>query len=138
LTDRECHLLRTCFLAAGVKPPTFILTGDKMTKEKPNNPVSDKEIFIDCSCGCSVLKITQWEQDGDIDDGDVYISHYITSWNAMQGSFIQRFLERMKILFTIARGKEYYFFDLILSSEEKVRKFKEQVARLDESKTIFK
>ena len=88
---------------------------------------------LKCSCGCSSLEVDYWDDD----DGFIFLSHKISSWRALQGSFLTRLKDRLKILWSIAIGKEYYFYEIVLDSREKVVEFKNFVAKIDENRATY-
>lgn len=89
-------------------------------------------MFLECDCGCSFLKIEYW------DDGDsINISHNIPSWFALQINTWDRFKKTIKILWCIIRGKEYRFYEICLDTKSEVKKFKDFVKNIDESKLIY-
>lgn len=53
----------------------------------------------------------------DEDDGWVYFSTFIASFYAGQSSFVSRWVERFKMVFTILRGREYEFEEIVLDRE---------------------
>jgi hypothetical protein len=47
----------------------------------------------------------------------VYFSTFIASFYAGQSSFVSRWVERFKMVFTILRGREYEFEEIVLDRE---------------------
>ena len=99
--------------------------------ENPVN-VNRHEMFLECDCGCSFLKIDYWE-----DDGNVIISHNVPSWYALQTNTWDRFKKAVEIIWYIIRGKEYRFYEICLNTKSKIKEFKEFVKNIDESKLIY-
>ena len=79
---------------------------------------------IECSCGCSELVFDQWT-----DDGLSFISLVIPAWYA---SGYTGFKKALKIMWSIVRGKEYSFYEIIIEDNDTLRRFKEFVANMKE------
>ena len=88
-------------------------------------------INIECSCGCSSLAIEQWQ--GEDGPEEIYISHKISSFYALQKPGKTKFKEALKIIWYILRGKEYYFYEVILNSKDQILGLKKAIAQLDEN-----
>jgi hypothetical protein len=87
-------------------------------------------IYVNCDCGCSSLEIGQFkEKEG---YSEVFISHKTDSFYSHQRPGLNRFKEMVKMIWYILRGKEYYFYEVILSSREQIIAFKKSVAELKE------
>jgi hypothetical protein len=85
----------------------------------------EKEILIRCSCGCSILSIEQEKE-----DGVVIISHYIASFYSLQEGFLFKLKEMLKAIFSIFLGKEYRFYEIVLTDLKDVQKLKNAVSTL--------
>jgi hypothetical protein len=96
-----------------------------MISEKVN------QIDVKCACGCSTLEITQWYEKDKAQE--VWISNKMRSINAYYHPGFYRFLERIKLIWAIIRGKEYYFYELDLNKKQQIVDFKNAVAKLDEN-----
>jgi len=91
------------------------------TKEK-EDLVS--KFSYECSCGCAELRFVQWK-----DDGIAFIDYVIPAWYA--GSY-SGFKNAAKIIWSILRGKQYYFYEICIEDNETLRKFKDFVANMQE------
>jgi len=88
-------------------------------------------INIECSCGCSSLAIEQ--RQGEDGPEEIYISHKISSFYALQKPGKTKFKEALKIIWCILRGKEYYLYEIVLNSKDQISNFKKTIAQLDEN-----
>jgi hypothetical protein len=89
------------------------------------------QIEVKCGCGCSTLEITQWYENNVPES--VWISHKIRSSTAYYYPGWNRFKEKIKLIWCILRGKEYYFYELDLNKKQQIIDFKNAVAKLDEN-----
>jgi len=90
-----------------------------------------KRIHVDCSCGCTMLEISQWQEEREV--GEAYISQYIPSFYSLQRPGWNKFKDAVKIIWYIIRGKEYLLYDIALTEKWQIKEFKEAVAELDEN-----
>ena len=91
----------------------------------------DKVIKVDCGCGCSSIEISQWrDREG---YAEVFISHKIQSWTSHQSPWWYHFKDCVKIIWNVIRGKEYYFYEVVLDNKKQISDFKKAVAELDEN-----
>jgi len=88
-------------------------------------------VNINCDCGCSSLTIEQWQ--GENGPEEIFIAHKISSFYALQQPGWTKFKEAIKIIWCILRGKEYYFYEIVLTTKDQISKFKKAVALLDEN-----
>ena len=84
------------------------------------------KFVYECSCGCTELHFDQWK-----DDGVAFISLMTPAWNAGKYS---GFKNALKIIWTVLRGKQYYFYEIVLEDNGKLNEFKEFVANMGEIK----
>ena len=89
------------------------------------------QIEVKCACGCNTLEITQWYEKGK--PQEVWISNKMLSIDAYYHPGYYRLLERIKLIWAIIRGKEYYFYELDLNKKQQIVDFKNAVAKLDEN-----
>lgn len=88
-------------------------------------------VDINCSCGCSSLAIEQWQ--GENGPEEIFIAHKISSFYALQQPGWTKFKEMIKAIWCFLRGKEYYFFELVLNTKKQIIDFKKAVAQLEEN-----
>jgi hypothetical protein len=74
------------------------------------NSVGDKEIFIPCTCECTVIKVVRSKN-----DGDWWISSYVREWDSLQQNIWRVFVHRIKLAWKVLRGKEYWFYDTVVN-----------------------
>ena len=86
-----------------------------------------KIMYLNSDCNCNALRINE-------DDYGVFLNHVMLSFSALQQPGFTKFKEAVKAIWCFLTGKEYIFYEIVLSSKEEVRKFKEFVASIDESK----
>ena len=87
---------------------------------------------IECSCGCSELKFTQWK-----DDGISFISHVIHSFTAQQQGRFDRIKTAFKIFWNLAvLDKEYEMYEIVIDNNETLNRFKKFVSEMVEIKEI--
>ena len=82
---------------------------------------------IECDCGCSELVFDQWK-----DDGLSFISLMIPAWSSKN---YNNFKNTCKIIWSILRGKQYCFFEIVIDDNEQLTRFKEFVANMKEITT---
>lgn len=91
----------------------------KLAKTRKNDYV----MFCDCGCNEGVVfKIVN--EDGDISVGLVSDNFYIR-----QDKGNMSFKEKIKRIWYIIKGKEYHYFDILITKDE-LQKFKEFVFQL--------
>jgi hypothetical protein len=90
-----------------------------------------EDLLLQCDCGCSMLNISQFEY-----GGDVTISHYTSSFYSNQETLLDKFKDRIKLIWYIIIGKKYCFFDVIISDKADIEKFKNMVKNIDISKVM--
>jgi len=92
-------------------------------KLNEKHELMDKFVY-ECSCGCGELQFKQWK-----DDGIAFISYVIPAWYA---SGYTGFRNALEIIWSVLRGKQYYFYEIVLEDNETLHRFKEFVANMDE------
>ena len=92
-------------------------------KSKEKEEIINKFVY-ECSCGCGELHFTQWK-----DDGMAFISYVIPAWHA---SGYTGFKNALKIIWSIIRGKQYYFYEIVIEDNDTLHRFKEFVANMQE------
>jgi len=86
------------------------------------------EINIKCSCGCGVLEISQWK-----DDGMAFISYYVRAFDSSQETAWDKFRERIKILWNVVvLGKKHYFYDVVIDDNKTLNELKKFVSEMRE------
>ena len=83
----------------------------------------EKQVSIQCGCGCSILKI---ESDDFGDGEEIIISHYELSFNVNQQKITNAIKDRIKRIWCAILGKEYQFYEIMLTGED-VIKFKKDM-----------
>jgi len=84
----------------------------------------ESKFVYECSCGCGELHFHQWK-----DDGITTISYVIPAWYASGYTGLKNAL---KIIWTVLRGKQYYFYEIVIEDNDTLRRFKEFVANMRE------
>ena len=92
-------------------------------KSKEKEEIINKFVY-ECSCGCAELQFDQWK-----DDGMAFISYVIPAWYASGYTGLKNAL---KIIWTVLRGKQYYFYEIVIDDNDTLRRFKEFVANMQE------
>lgn len=88
--------------------------------DKTENNNIEKEVSIPCDCGCSILKITNY------DNEDISFAFYINSFYAKQDArFLETLKRRCKIIWYTIIGKEYLFEDVSIKYEDFKKYYKE-------------
>lgn len=98
------------------------------------NPISHNrfEHKLECGCGCSLLEINYW--DGE-DELVVFLSYYVRAFDS--NSIKEKLLNRLKLAWSVIGGNEYLLYEIDLNSKSEINKFKEFVAKIDESKAFY-
>lgn len=80
----------------------------------------DKDRFlIPCDCSCSILEIQTLDMGDEKDDNDfLFLSYYVSAFYRDQVGLFQTLITRMKLLWTIAIGKEYRFQETIIQRKD--------------------
>lgn len=95
-------------------------------------PEYKKESFeVSCSCGCSKVEISQYFENEK--PQEVYFSQYVRTSDKRYFHVWSNILEKLKIIWYVISGKNYYVFEVVLMKKEEIIKFKEAVAKLDEN-----
>ena len=83
----------------------------------------DKEILLKCTCGCSILALSRWEEDNF--PPEYIISLYSITFGEKQNPIWHNIQDRLKMIWCAIRGKQFYFYDLIISKDqlEEFKKF---------------
>ena len=89
---------------------------------------------VDCGCGCSTIEISQWKSNEGCEE--VNLAHKIRSFNSYYKPSWRKFVRTIKMIWCILSGKEYYFFDIVLTTKEQISSFKEGVSRLEENVVV--
>jgi hypothetical protein len=92
-----------------------------------------KDIFVECSCGCSIITIAESDVFGD-GQNTIFISHYGNSFGDKQTGLWDIIKRRFKLVWCGLTGKEYFLWEIVLDKESQVKDFKDAVAALDETK----
>ncbi len=87
--------------------------------------MSESIILLPCVAGDHALQFQVEEE-----EGYVYVSILIPEFHAHQRSFLSRWRERVKLAFTVLRGREYVLEEVILDTEamEELRIFLSRAA----------
>jgi hypothetical protein len=85
--------------------------------------------IIECECGCGMLKAEQFK-----DDGYTILSYYIHAFGVHQETVWDKFKRRMQMVWDILRGKEYRLYEIVISSNEDLNRFKFFVNQMVEIK----
>ena len=78
-----------------------------------NNINNNNKFLLDCDCGCSILKFTKEEWDGDT---WFSLQYYISGIHTGE-SFFSKIAGRIKAAWFMLTGKEYLLYDVLLTKE---------------------
>jgi len=67
------------------------------------------ELHIECSCGCSGIRISDWE-----DYDEAFITYYLEAFQEKQKGWF-RTKQKLSLIWAIIRGKEYRFYEVCAS-----------------------
>ena len=84
--------------------------------------MNPKRLCLPCSCGCSVLEASYWEDEED----EIFISYYASSFYERNLDFWDSIKRKLDFLWKILTGKEYQVYEIYLCGED-VKRFKEFV-----------
>lgn len=87
--------------------------------------MKENEFVTFCKCGCRngiVLK-------ADNEDNDLSLQIVSDNFYTMQNKGKMTIKEKIKRIWYIIRGKEYYYFDILIDKDE-LQEFKEFVAKI--------
>ncbi|HCW04390.1 MAG TPA: hypothetical protein DGK91_07625 [Clostridium sp.] len=74
-------------------------------------------VFIQCDCGCLCLEVGKfWENEPE--DKTLYMSSWITMFHANQEGFWSRLKTRVKLLWKVLVGGDYFLHELIISGDD--------------------
>ena len=76
------------------------------------------KFFLPCDCGCSIVGFYKGEED------EMFVMQYSASFYAKQPKAFQRIKNVFKFLMCLMKGKDYDFYDMVISQEDFLR-FKE-------------
>ncbi len=79
-------------------------------------------IRVKCDCGCGWLEFGKWDEEAP----EFEISYYVRAYD-MVGRPWDHFVDTLKMVWTIIRGREYLVYDLVVSQKE-FSKFIKKVA----------
>ena len=83
----------------------------------------ENQVFLECTCGCGVLRVTQYK-----DDNMVYIEYLTPNFYSMQLTCFDKIKRALKMAWFIIRGKEFLLYDILIDDNNKLDEFKEFVA----------
>lgn len=81
----------------------------------------DREINLECDCGCGILKITVYKRKDINYPLDYSISYYLPGWYAYQNHFV----ESIKAIWKIITGQDYTLYEICLNEKswQELKKF---------------
>ncbi len=83
---------------------------------------------LECSCGCGELEFSQWK-----DDRLSFISYNISAFSSAQIGRLDRVKTAFKVFWHLAvLDKEYTLYEIVIDSNEKLKKFKDFVSKMKE------
>jgi hypothetical protein len=89
--------------------------------------MENPKIFeLDCSCHCSKLAVSYWD---DKDDETIILSHFSSSWNSHSRQIRTALSEMFGLIWCALRGKQYLFFEMVIP-KDRIQEFKKWVAEL--------
>jgi hypothetical protein len=87
----------------------------------------DKKFEFECTCGCSSLVFTDWNDD-DLDI--ISISHRVRSWGNQRP--VRKALKQMfKLIWCAITGQQFWFYELVVE-RSRLEDFKRFVNSIDE------
>lgn len=87
--------------------------------------------IIECDCTCGIFKVQQFKH-----DGYTILSYYVFAFSAYQDNLWKKTRRRLEMIWSIITGKEYQLYEVIISSNEDLNRFKEFVANMREIEEI--
>lgn len=73
-----------------------------------------KQYELECGCGCGSTKFNIFPEDGDFDF--VTVSYFLDAWYS--DSLWDIIRDRIIMMWKIATGKRYHFYDVIIDKED--------------------
>ena len=107
------------------------------------NPIGEErhELTLECGCHAESLKFEfydMFEHDKKNEEwNELYISHIIPSFYAMQHGTWDRIKNALAIIWDILRGREYRFFEVTLTDARQVIQLKKFLSEIDESTMLY-
>ena len=90
--------------------------------------MKDIKLKLECDCGClSELVITKFDE-----DNEVYtIGNKISGYNSAQEGFWWIIKHRLKFIWFILSGKEYFLYDIIVQKRDLVQFLKDALVEIE-------
>lgn len=85
----------------------------------------EKELNIECGCGCSILKLALDDWDG---TEILSVGHYYASFYNHQQPIWTAIKNRFRMIWCGITGKDYNFYELVFSGDE-VKKVREDLKK---------
>ena len=77
----------------------------------------NEEAILRCNCGCGILEINKW--DFGEDNEDYSLIYWVPAfYGKQQDNLLQTIKERVIRIWQIARGKEFYLYEVVATKEE--------------------
>jgi hypothetical protein len=88
--------------------------------------MADKTFELTCSCGCSKLVASYWDDD---DYDAVALMHYSHSWRENSRPVRRGLKQMFSLIWCALVGKEYLFYDVVIE-RDRLDEFKKFVESL--------
>jgi hypothetical protein len=77
--------------------------------------MKNKELYVPCSCGHAILRISKWEEDG----ANTYIIElFSATFHEKYNPIWYNIKERLKLIWCGITGKQYSFYDLYVDKDQ--------------------
>ena len=81
-----------------------------------SSPDSSKIYRVPCDCGCTIIEFT--EDNSELFDNDLYIEFKVGAFYERQHGIWFLIKNRLKLIWLIARGKEFRLHDIVIGKKE--------------------
>lgn len=90
--------------------------------------MKDVKLNLECNCGCqSELVITEFDEES----GLYTVGNKIGGWSASQQGILWTIKHRLKFIWFVLRGKEFYLYDIVVEKEDLVEFLNNSLKELD-------
>lgn len=81
--------------------------------------IKEETVYAECSCGCTILKLTRDE------DNALYISTYGFLFYEEQDGLWDRFVKKIKLIWSIVKGEEYHLNEIVITDKGEINCLRE-------------
>lgn len=86
------------------------------------------KLNLECDCGCqSELVITEFDKEA----GLFTVGNKVSGWFSSQQGILWNINHRLKFIWFVLRGKEFYLHDIVVEREDLVKFLKDSLKELD-------